>query len=247
MTEMEPDREPFLQEKQKGEHSESFINCLFMTVEVSICFLANSSVHNSGIELLRIISMLGIISHHLAYHTNFPRGFRNQINPKAYWLCFLFDLGKPGSAIFFLITGYFLCGRKSTDLRRLIPLLRATFFYSITGFFFGVYEKYYTIKRSWPIDIHISRSFLQIMSNNYWFVSSYVGISCLLPYLKVWYDSMKPKMLLHTAVIMYALYELPRLSTFIISNYFSTMISFSVPTYYVLLGSPLGETRRCYR
>ena len=143
-----------------------------------------------------------------------------------------------------MITGYFLCGSQAPRLTRLTSIIILTFFYAIPLFFFGVSQKYETPVLKGPLPKPISMTFLPITGNTYWFVSSYVCISCLLPFYKTWFDSMEPQVLIHTVIVMFAVYELPRLFTLVISNYFSTLISFSAASFYVLLGYSIHRNEK---
>ena len=146
----------------------------------------------SGFELLRIISILMIISYHLYVHGvthilengNWTTG--SGINYVAAFMCS--PGGKFGVASFFMITGYFLSGRNEIKLRSLVRIVLEVLFYSlltVVVFFiarrFGAYfpkgQDFSVLSRA-AGDI-----FSPLSSNSFWFVSSYVLLVLLAPQL----------------------------------------------------------------
>ena len=65
---------------------------------------------NSSFELLRIISMVLIVSFHYVYHAGFD--FLAPFSPRLYFIQCIDMGGNLGVNLFVLISGYFLC--KST-------------------------------------------------------------------------------------------------------------------------------------
>ena len=115
----------------------------------------------SNLELLRIVNMLLIITHHLAVHTPFV--FEN-IHIK-YIVYFLSLGGKIGVNSFVLLTGYLLVDKK-LKIKNLFRIWVDVLFYSITiwGFFY-FYDKSYIPEIKFfifPITYYL-----------YWFVTTY--------------------------------------------------------------------------
>ena len=115
----------------------------------------------SNLELLRIVNMLLIITHHLAVHTPFV--FEN-IHIK-YIVYFLSLGGKIGVNSFVLLTGYLLVDKK-LKIKNLFIIWVDVLFYSITiwGFFY-FYDKSYIPEIKFfifPITYYL-----------YWFVTTY--------------------------------------------------------------------------
>ena len=123
--------------------------------------MENFKTKDSNLELLRIISMLLIIAHHLAVHTPFI--FEN-IHIK-YVVYFLSLGGKIGVNSFVLLTGYLLVDKK-LKIKNLFKIWIDVFFYSMTilGFFY-FYDKSYIYKIKFfifPITYYL-----------YWFITIY--------------------------------------------------------------------------
>ena len=75
----------------------------------------------SGIELLRIVAMMLIIVHHLIMSTCGSKIDYPFSGGRGILFAGFCGFGKVGVAIFFLITGYFLCGKKSAPKTILLP------------------------------------------------------------------------------------------------------------------------------
>ena len=75
---------------------------------------------NSNLELLRIIAMVFIVSHHFAVHGFGDCNFVIS-NPNNYLIYFLSIFGKIGVDIFVLISAYFMVNSRFT-LRKLLVL-----------------------------------------------------------------------------------------------------------------------------
>lgn len=125
-------------------------------------------VKKSNLELLRIVNMLLIITHHLAVHTPFT--FDN-IHIK-YIVYFLSLGGKIGVNSFVLLTGYLLVDKK-INLKNLFRIWVDVLFYLITiQVFFYFYDKNY---------IYSDINFLFFPITYYWFIRTYF-VMCILLY-----------------------------------------------------------------
>ncbi|WP_189244288.1 acyltransferase family protein [Streptococcus macedonicus] len=92
---------------------------------------------NSNIELLRIISMLLIVSHHFSVHGSFESLDSITMFNKV-WLQFIQLGGKIGVNIFVIISGYFLIQSSKNKLSKVLKLgVRSStfilFIYNIPG------------------------------------------------------------------------------------------------------------------
>ena len=86
------------------------------------------SKRRSNFELLRIIAMVMIIFHHLAYHTEFDDEKFSQINLYAKQIMTIG--GKVGVNLFLLITGYFMSVKSTFSVRKVLRLLAEMWFYT---------------------------------------------------------------------------------------------------------------------
>ena len=134
------------------------------------------AVRKSNIELLRVISMFLII----AFHYSFKGGFSFEtftFNEFLVKTAYMF--GELGVNLFLLITGYFLINGKF-KFQRLVCLIAEVFCYHFFTLFIaakvGIYS-FPTDIRGWILEC------IPIIRGYYWFVTAYVLIYVLSPYL----------------------------------------------------------------
>lgn len=132
---------------------------------------------NLGIELFRIVCMLLIIAFHMSDHGVISINSSMPITGNWLTLAFARLGGAIGNCAFVIIGGYLLC-MKEFDSRRVIKLWLQTLFYSIIcgliAFKIGV------------IDVSIKSIIMMLLPityNEYWFISSYLILMLLVPFL----------------------------------------------------------------
>ncbi len=135
----------------------------------------------SNFEVLRILSMLFIILHHIAVHGNWGNGgvfFPENITFNAIFLQSILPLGKIGVNIFVLISGYFLISYSKCTWPKLFMIWAEMLFYSvlISGLF--VLFDGTTLSSRQILDV-----FLPFLSNTWWFSSAYLILLALSPFL----------------------------------------------------------------
>lgn len=130
---------------------------------------SNANCRNSSFELLRIICMLFIVSHHLQL-------LHADITVFDYEIGRLF---KPfvivAVNVYILISGWFGINFK---LKRLVSLITQTWFYSVLGFVVAVVLGYHKIILHRDILV-----FIPIIAHKYWFVTSYVILYIMSPFI----------------------------------------------------------------
>ena len=156
---------------------------------------------NSNLELLRILSMLMIISLHFwsncvnlnelpvfssaFYFGNFIRGFSySSVN------------------IYVLISAYFLC-KSTLRLNKLFRLWACVLFYSILGLLIAI--KFGFANFSFSLLI---KTITPIASSEYWFITVYFGMYIVSPFLNIFINSLtarKYKILLIVLTVLYIL------------------------------------------
>lgn len=128
----------------------------------------------SNFELLRIICMLFIIAHHLSWHSNIPN---NISNFNLYFHRSLIILGKIAVNLFVLISGYFMINSKFS-FKKVLKLILETTFYSLIIYsllcIFGL--------KTFNIKMFIDQV-LSIYSQQYWFMSYFIILYILSPFL----------------------------------------------------------------
>jgi len=140
---------------------------------------------NSNLELLRIVSIIMIISHHYAVHGGWT--ITNELSLNRVIIQFLSLGGKLGVNCFVLITGYFMVN-SIFSVKKLLKIMRQVFFYSVT---IMILFKLFKIS-----DIGISEiieSFFPIIFYKYWFATTYVLLYILTPYLNKFINSLTCK------------------------------------------------------
>lgn len=131
-------------------------------------------VRNSNIELLRAFSMILIILHHYSLHGGLIEIENWGIN-KTIGSIILIG-GKIGVNLFVLITGYFLIESK-LKLKKILKLIVQVLFYTVSFFIISI-----MINGNYSFE-EIKKSFLPITFNTYWFITAYIGIYILSPFI----------------------------------------------------------------
>ena len=143
----------------------------------------------SKFELLRIIAMLLIVLHHSIIHGVFAVGINNEINyPVNTIVSTILGMGgRIGVYLFVLVTGYFMIYSHIT-LAKIIKLWLPIFFWSILLYsFVGI-----MVNNEFSIKNTIT-SFFPIIFNQYWFMTVYIFMYCLIPFLNVLVNNINNK------------------------------------------------------
>ena len=140
----------------------------------------------SNIELLRIISILLIISFHYVYKSGFTY---DTLNYNTFIVKTFTFFGELGVNLFVLITGYFMINGKFKVKKLILIICEVLFYYLLTqiiGISIGA------IKTPTSISSKILLFFPTILSK-YWFATVYIIIYILSPYLNKFIKSMTKK------------------------------------------------------
>ena len=139
----------------------------------------NKELHNYGIDLLRVISMLMIIAHHISIHGEVSLDI---INANYILLKAVLPLGgKTAVNIFILITGYYVSKQPTVKMHKIMNLIFKMTLFSLilTGMaaVFGIVpiSKKLFIKALFPV----------LFGNNYWFVITYIELILIAPLLNI--------------------------------------------------------------
>jgi len=170
----------------------------------------------SNFELLRIISMFLIIAHHYVLHSDL---LNMGIVPNKIVADFLVIGGKVGVNCFILISAYFLVDSEF-KIKRLLKLILQTLFYSII--FLVLFSAFNIIDIS---QINKTAFIFPIIFSTYWFVTAYIGLYVLSPFLSRIIHSFDKKILSKLIIIMTLL--LTSFSNIFMTNpFFSDLIWF---------------------
>lgn len=140
---------------------------------------SNGKQRNSNLELLRIVSMLFVVLSHYSVYEPW-QNLQTASIPLSVACSIYRLLGEIGVDLFVLITGYFLINRKDNfgnAVKRVAKLWTEVWFYSILTCIIGIiYLKDTSLKE-------IITSVFPIIFNKYWFVTAYVMLMLLVPFI----------------------------------------------------------------
>lgn len=137
----------------------------------------------SNIEILRIISMCLIIYHHFALYSGILEG--QEINKTLIFGILGGIGGKIGVACYILITGYFGVG-KEFNTKRIFKLWLQTFCYSV-----GFWLFFRLTGKSELNKVDTVKTFLPLVYNKYWFITSYIYLMILTPFINKFLNGLK--------------------------------------------------------
>lgn len=192
---------------------------------------AGGDSRNSCIEMLRIVSMLLITILHFADHgiTVWPD---NRII--AILITAMYAGGQVGVACFVLISGY--CQRKQThNWKKTILIIAQVWVYSVlletaTQLFSGEFQPRNMVRACFPI-----------LNNEYWFMSSYVGLLMLYPYINVLMDQLSQRQnlqMIGIGTLMFVVHGTVSQSNLWVNNLLWMCYVFSIGGYLARYGIP---------
>lgn len=151
-----------------------------MEIKHDIISGMKGSKRNPTYELLRIMAMFLIVVNHYAMFV--PVDFSSH-EYNIFFKYFLQTGGKFGVNLFILITGYFMC-TASFRAAKLLSLLAKCFTYSV-----GCYLILSVIANTFSVAGFVSSCF-PVITNEYWFITAYVGVYLLCPYINQLFHTM---------------------------------------------------------
>ena len=143
----------------------------------------------SNIELLRILAIICIISFHYVYKSGYVLTDlnANSLIIKSFWF-----LGELGVNLFILITGYFLINSKFSFKKLIKLIIEVNFYYLITLFVSLTVGKSIGggVTALFPNFKTTFLRFFAVIFNRYWFITAYILIYILSPYLNKFIKSL---------------------------------------------------------
>lgn len=134
--------------------------------------LTTKTPRNSSVELLRILAMAMIVLSHACYHGGYDLTY-SQVSVNRLFLQFGI-LGNLGVDIFVLISGYFQC-RIAFRRRSFSKIFSQVWFYSIVLYLMGRF--------CFGLSLPLTQVLLPTIFEEYWFVTAYVVLLLLSPFL----------------------------------------------------------------
>ncbi|MBQ6285185.1 MAG: acyltransferase family protein [Bacilli bacterium] len=182
--------------------------------------------NNSNIDIIKIIGILFIIAHHFVYDAI----SLNIIDSSNYFYNFLYLGGKFGTALFVIISGYFI-SKKEFEFKRILKLIIRVEIYSYLLFFIFAFVFKYKIDFT-----NTMKSLLPVITNRYWFATSYVILYFLSPYINVVIDKINKTMYIKLLILLTIL-----LIFFPILNFNYIFNNTSCLIYYYLIGAYINK------
>ena len=163
-------------------------------------------MRNSNIELLRIVSMGLIILFHFSVHGPWPEDGVLASDIAVGVLAFG---GKLGVNCFVLITGYFMT-RSSVRVASVLRVVLETWFYS-----FGLLALFAATQPELVTPERLEKALLPLVSGEYWFMTNFVALMVLSPFLNLLFGRLSPVGKSRLAAIGFVMISvLPTLTTF---------------------------------
>lgn len=159
----------------------------------------------SNIELLRIVSMLGIIAIHY-FNSDMGSVATNASFPNMLWIFrqMLLSLTIPLVNCFILISGYFMIFKKNdNENKKICKLIFITAFYG----FFSYFIYLIVCNESFSIS-KLFFSLIPFFSGKRWFVETYIILLLLIPYLNIMLKQISREKYFRLIVIQILLFSL---------------------------------------
>lgn len=152
---------------------------------------------NHGLNLLRIISMLGIIGLHVL---NAGGGMDklNLLSASNAVLRYIYIFCACSVDTFAMMTGYLYAGRTSVRYRNLLSLLVTVFFHC-----FVITCGFYFFNRNLFGDIEIATSLNPFRANRFWYITCYVLLFMLIPYINILLNNIHERQLDILVVLLF--------------------------------------------
>ena len=141
---------------------------------------------NFSLDLLRIVSMMMVVGLHFFNHSGL-RDAVSQSSPNWYISNLLFSFCNVCVNCFVLLSGYFQC-EASFKLKRVVSTWLQAAVYSV-----GIYLLYSILKGTFSL-FELLKSGLVVTMQRYWFVSSYIIMYALSPFLNCAIAKMSKRM-----------------------------------------------------
>lgn len=165
---------------------------------------------NYGLDLLRIMSMIGIIGLHI-YNNG---GFLNSLDPTSVFYpiaLIIFSFFYTSVNVFAMLSGYLYIEKKDISFKNLLNLIVTVVFFcvliTIIFFTFDLFEV-----RTLGIKLLIS-SLCPVLFDRYWYITSYCLLFILIPFINFFLHSLIKKRFKQLLILLFVLLSIiPSLS-----------------------------------
>lgn len=144
-----------------------------------------NSKRDSGIEMLRIFSMILILIHHFAVHSNFAFN-EGTLTFEKIFIDILASVGKLGVNIFIVISCYFLIDSKPKIKKVLLFIIDVTFYSILMYIISALVLKEFSYK-------NLIESILPFIFDTYWFATTYIVFYIISPLINIIINNIERK------------------------------------------------------
>lgn len=190
-------------------------------------------VRNSAIELLKIVAIIGIVLGHISGGIAFPTVINGVKLDEATWnfshivMQLATFLGQIGNNIFWICSCWFLVGDNRMSKRKLFGIVLDTWLISVIILCLCLYDLGSCIEKE-----HIKRSLLPTLFDNNWFITCYILMYAVHPFLNMVIDKLSQRGLFRTAITFALLYIV--ISAFTPGHFFPTMTIIWTAIYFIV-------------
>lgn len=160
---------------------------------------------NYGIDLLRVLSMCGIVGLHVFGQNTILQNLNH--NTISYVLAYsIYILIFSSVNIFAMISGYLYVKKENINKKNIINLLLIVLFYSIliTLIFFGF--NLYNVRILGYVGI--IDSIFPFLAGRYWYILSYILLFIMIPYINIIIKSLQKEQLKKLLLILFLLFSI---------------------------------------
>lgn len=159
-------------------------------------------IRNSGVDLLRILAMCGIIGLHVLNNGGVLENLN--VGSFKYYIVLLFTcLCYTSVDIFGIITGWLYSERKSIKNSRIIELWSVVLFYCLVIPSIFYIFNLYNIRRLGITEM--IKSYFPILDGRYWYIVCYTFLFFIIPYINLFIDSLTKEKFKKFLVIVFIL------------------------------------------
>lgn len=160
---------------------------------------------NSGIDILRVLSMFGIIGLHIINQGGIISNIKTD-NPKYYIVLFVLVILFASVNVFGIMTGYLNVNKKQNKNSRIIELFAITVFWSfvITGVFYAL--NLYNIRTNGFKEL--LGSLFPFAIGRYWYITCYVLLFFMIPYINILIKRLTKKQFKTMLILLFILFTI---------------------------------------
>lgn len=163
---------------------------------------AITKTRNTNLDLLRIVSMLLIVFLHSIDHSGVLENAENCGSGMYFYVRFTYMLCQVCVNLFVMLSGYFLVTSKFR-LKKLVTLWMEAAFYAV------VLRLVFMLTGARPFSVvSLVSCFFPILTGRYWFITIYVGLYLIFPFLNILIRAMDKKQHALLNICLFGLFSL---------------------------------------